>query len=411
MAPTLYRTTFRQLNGLSMHDMVEALDKIKKNGLLDELFQYDKEMEAASVNSERIKVAMYAVRYKGVGGLAFQLAFDNVLKRLEEGAEDELLAYVDLKYLARKKLKEKLREANGFKALTAEEKDQLLQYIDSDIGDIRSSEDIQQMYKQLDVKLPGYEFSATFDPKLDINKPSTFRKLLSRQTNQAGTVSVDAGFFNSRRQPYVTTGPDEVKKFKFKSKKADALKYEVEIDKQKIAVYVAKDQKAANGLFHSIDDVAKGLAALPVHSRAVVKKVFIEPAQNPDDAYWAKEYKSKNFRSYMTAGAKGTVNIYPASSALSQDELDISMVHETGHTLALSKWGESHSGPKWAPWKKAMKKDGLAASSYAKKSPTEDFSETLALYEKVKGTYKEDQLRTLMPERMKILDAQFLKKP
>jgi hypothetical protein len=160
--------------------------------------------------------------------------------------------------------------------------------------------------------------------------------------------------------------------------------------------------KNPSGSTHSIDEVAKGLAALPEASLALVKRVDVEPNKNPDDAYWAKEYNDPNFESYMTAGGDGVVNIYPVPQ--SQDYLDGTMIHETGHILSNTMWGSDTSGKGWDDWKAAAAADKNIPSEYAKSSPAEDFSETLQLYYQVKGTPQEKVERALYLERFKMID-------
>jgi type VI secretion system secreted protein VgrG len=190
----------------------------------------------------------------------------------------------------------------------------------------------------------------------------------------------------------------------FKSGQADALKYEVTVGNRTIPVYIPKDLKAVQGgKIHSIDEIAKGLAALPEQNRQLVKEVNINPGPNPADAYWAQEYKTPNFRSYMTAGAAGVVNVYPSPGGQSQDYLDGSLIHETGHIWTKQNWGPDND-KRWDDWKKAIQTDPDAASKYASSSPSEDFSETLQLYHQVKGTPDEAGFRKAMPDRFKIID-------
>jgi hypothetical protein len=260
------------------------------------------------------------------------------------------------------------------------------------------------------------------DPAADKTNPETFRKFLQDQPGLPYVTSSAAtpGEFDGRRSPYTVTGPTDVAGYTgFASGTADALRYEVEIEGRKIPVFMPKNPSATE-TYQSIDEVAKGLAALPKAVRDRVDSVKVEPGRNPSDAYWEKEYGIPNFRSYMTAGADGNINIYPGKA--SQEVLDVSMVHETGHILSKQVLGETGSatrglvdgisdffgGTTWNDWKEAMKNDGVAPSVYAKtaaaSSPDEDFCETLALYMKVKGTPREAQLRAIMPERFAMLD-------
>jgi hypothetical protein len=229
------------------------------------------------------------------------------------------------------------------------------------------------------------------------------RDFLTNQSTAPNVVAAINGPGTLARAPYTLHGPTEVKNHPFRSGAADASRYEVEIGGRRIPVYVPAQPNAANGSFHSIDQVARGLAALPASSRAVVNQVSVDPAQNPDDAYWAKQYNDPNFRSYMTAGADGNVTIYPTQGAQGQDALDGSLIHETGHTLSMRAWG-GENDKRWNAWRAAGQSDGIRPSSYAASSPGEDFSETLTLYQRVRGTPQEAEFRAMMPERFRILD-------
>lgn len=225
----------------------------------------------------------------------------------------------------------------------------------------------------------------------------------TKQDTVPDVVAPDKGAFDGKRAKYTVGKPTEVKDHGFRSGKADALKYDIEIGGKKISVYMPKSPGGKAGHVHSVEEVAKGLAALPESSRKLVTSVEVNPGQNPDDSYWAKEYKQPGFRSYMTAGKSGTVSIYPSSSDQGQDYLDGTMIHETGHTWTAQNWG-SADDKRWDDWKGAVKKDGNVASKYARASVSEDFAETLQLYHQVKGTPKEAEVRKKMPERFKIID-------
>ena len=253
------------------------------------------------------------------------------------------------------------------------------------------------------------------DAAIDKTNPETFRKFLTDQPGLAGVVAQNAepGEFDARRRPYNVTGPTEVKDHGFQSGKADALRYEVEIDGKKVPVYMPKNPDP-NETYQTIDEVAKALAALPKVSFDSVNSVSVNPGRNPDDAYWAKEYNRPDFRSYMTAGSAGDISIYPGKQP--QQVADVSLVHETGHILSKRILGENTDGgfidsvrdffgaTTWNDWKEAAAKDGVSPSAYARSSPDEDFAETLALYMKVKGTPREAEIRAIMPERFALMD-------
>ena len=228
---------------------------------------------------------------------------------------------------------------------------------------------------------------------------------LRDQPSAPNVVAAINGPGTLAREPYTVHGPTAVPGHGFRSGTADANRYEVEIAGRRIPVYLPAQPNAANGNFHSIDQVARGLAALPASSRAVVNQVSVDPAQNPDDATWAQRYGDPNVRSYMTAGADGNVTLYPTLSTPSQDAIDGSLIHETGHTLSMRTWGNDSNGSRWNDWRTAIQNDGIRASRYAANSPGEDFSESLVLYQRVRGTPQEAEFRAMMPERFRILDG------
>lgn len=203
-------------------------------------------------------------------------------------------------------------------------------------------------------------------------------------------------------------GPTQVPEHNFSSGRAAANRYEVEVDGRRIPVFMPRNPNPANGHSPTIEQVAQGLAVLPPASRALVDRVNVEPGQNPQDAYWRSRYpndpNARNFRSYMTAGADGTVTIYPSEHPQSQAVLNDSLIHETGHTLSMRRWGDDSSGRRWADWRNAIQRDGIRPSNYSANAPGEDFSESLVLYQRVRGTPQEAEVRAMMPERFRILD-------
>jgi hypothetical protein len=146
---------------------------------------------------------------------------------------------------------------------------------------------------------------------------------------------------------------------------------------------------------------------------ALIKRIDLNPAVNPDDAKWAadpgyaKATGGSFPGSYMTCGSDGVVSIYPTAPehAQSVEELSAALLHESGHAESDKAWGDSPSDKGWDPWKAAMASDGLSASKYAQAAPTEDFAETWLQYQQVRGTPREYELSKLMPARFAILKA------
>lgn len=181
---------------------------------------------------------------------------------------------------------------------------------------------------------------------------------------------------------------------------------------------------------HSPEQVAKALAAMPPELRRLVNSVTVSPTRNASDSYWTKRYNRDArsggdpteattykdwaaryrhsrrgppapFRSYATAGKAGDITFYPTARATAQGYLDKTMIHEAGHTYSARNF------PGFEAWDRARKADGIVPSNYARNAATEDFSETLELYHTVRGTTLEPQMRKMMPDRFRLIDAMF----
>jgi hypothetical protein len=105
----------------------------------------------------------------------------------------------------------------------------------------------------------------------------------------------------------------------------------------------------------------------------------------------------------MTAGADGIVDIYPDTSPYNPTTGRTSIEHESGHTVSQQLWGTDTTNKKWKPWRDAMKRDGISASTYARSSADEDFAEHWALFMEVRHGPREEELRLLFPARWAIL--------
>ncbi len=288
-----------------------------------------------------------------------------------------------------------LTTSPGFAGLPEAEQTRMLQYVGG-TNDYLSDRARPEMDRLL--RDPAYTSASPADQTA---------RLRQFMTDQPGIVGVTNGLghdFTAQRRPYTVSAPTAVDSHAFQSGAAPALRYDVTIDGRTVPVYMPATTDPANGAFHNIDEVARGLAALPAANLALINSVRVDPQRNPQDAHWATTYNDPNFRSYMTAGADGNVSIYPSATATpAQSVVDASFIHETGHVLSGQRWG-ADSDARWQPWQQAMASDGLRISNYAKNSQGEDFSETLTLYQMVRGTPQEAEMRALMPERFRILD-------
>src|SRR5262249_32806560 len=144
--------------------------------------------------------------------------------------------------------------------------------------------------------------------------------------------------------------------------------------------------------------------------RAQIVAVVLNAVVNPEDAYWAAEYKRPNFHSYMTAGEAGIVRIYPDKAAKplqTQNYQCGTMNQESGHTWSYKTWGTDKTKGKWIEWKAAMDKDRVYVSDYAKASIAEDVAETIKVYGSTRGTPKFEEYRKMVPNRFKMLDSEY----
>lgn len=208
---------------------------------------------------------------------------------------------------------------------------------------------------------------------------------------------------------YRVSGPSTSYLHKFVSGRSlTAHKYEIATGGARVPVFVSP-ALAKNGLKTlSIEQIAQGLSTLPRASLDLVKGINLEGQANQHDAAWAHQYETGSFKSYMTAGSNGVINIFP-SDAHDMNALNEVLVHEIGHILSHGAWGYGETAG-WAAWKRAAEKDAVVVSQYAEKSPEEDFAEVFVAYVAVKGTPQETDLRATMPARFALIDQLLLQK-
>ncbi len=388
--PPDFKQAFTTLNGLSMDDMLKILQDLKARGFLQDMINNLQGSNTAGLNESRLRVAMLAVKLMGIFSLeSFKQNFKDDLSKVEPEGR-----YAVLHLIARNSPAiGKLKLTKGFQALGPDAQEKLLTYVGGINPEISDPARLR-----LETLLD--------DAKADLDDPMTFRKFLTgpQDTNP---LNAQEGTFDGKREIYELAGPEEKKGYAFKSHYEAALKHTVKFGEKVIPIFSPKKPDPKLGEFHSVDEIGDGLAATPKKVRDLIVKVNIEPRRNPEDAYWEKEYKEKGFRSYMTAGGDGVVEIYPQIANPKQNGVDSSIIHETGHILSEKKWGGNVKGPRWKPWRQAMKQDNVVASGYAKNSPAEDFSEALSLYAIMQAKPPEErgEYRDMMPARFKILDA------
>ncbi len=231
---------------------------------------------------------------------------------------------------------------------------------------------------------------------------AALRRFLSEQPFLPTVVATPPGTFAMQRAVIKVTDTGEQVEGVFSTDPGPAKKHVVEINGHSVTVF-APSQPDPKLAYHSVRSVARALAALPPAALAMVERVKIEPQRNPDDAELAKVLNDPDFESFMIV-ENGTVWMYPDPNPATQDRIDGGLVHETGHLLSWLLWGRSTDDPRWNRWKAAMARDHFFASDYARDSVAEDFGETYQLYQMVRGTKAEAELRAVMPARFALID-------
>ena len=205
-------------------------------------------------------------------------------------------------------------------------------------------------------------------------------------------------------------GPTEKKDFDFSGKKADGEEW-VATYSDSVTVKIIAPKAPTPGYHnHTVQEVANAAGYMPKSARSVITLIMLNPVVNPDDAHWAAEYHQTDFHSYMTAGVKGVVTIYPDKTTNALPDNDgrrSAMVHETGHTWSYKTWGENTKKGKWIDWKKAMDDDKVSVSGYATAAIDEDVAETIRVYVSTKGTPRYAEYDKLVPHRFAIVKKEY----
>ena len=202
----------------------------------------------------------------------------------------------------------------------------------------------------------------------------------------------------------------EVKNYAFQGKTADAEKTIVKFKDGAIVPILSPKAPTPGFHNHTVVETADAAAYLPKEVRKLITEVVLGPVTNPDDPYWATKYKTPDFHSYMTSGVAGVVTIYPDKTAKPSPDANYqrgTLMHETGHTWSYKNWGVDTSKDKWLVWKAAMNKDKIAPSGYAMNSIGEDVAEAIQVYASTKGSPAFEEYKKMMPNRFKILTAEY----
>jgi hypothetical protein len=216
------------------------------------------------------------------------------------------------------------------------------------------------------------------------------------------TVESSKANFDRIRKPATLGEPKETTyKFPGDDDEQDALEYEVDVDGRKKKLIMPKNAPDEKSL-PTAQQLADAMGTVPGPQLDKITQVVASPNPNPDDEYWAKEYKIPDFSSAATGGTSG-VTFYPQDN-WSQEFTDSTIIHEGGHSYSKDLWSDDD---KKKAWKKATTDDGRSPSKYADSSTDEDFSESLVMYSLSKGTACEKTAKQLYPNRYQALDDLF----
>jgi hypothetical protein len=242
--------------------------------------------------------------------------------------------------------------------------------------------------------------------KSDAEQGKTLKGVIG---NKDASPSVVAEQVDVKPVDVSLAGPIEKRGFAFSGKNADAESWTATYSDGASFEIVAPKAPEPGLHNHSVSQAADAARYLPASSRKLIKRVMLNAVTNPDDPHWAAEYHEADFHSYMTAGASGTVTIYPdkRTKALPDDNyMRGTMIHETGHTWSYQNWGRDETKGKWVDWKKAMDADRVSVSGYAKAAIAEDVAETVQVYGSTKGKPKFEEYKRMVPHRFAILEKE-----
>jgi hypothetical protein len=377
---------FRYLDKAGIGDMQDVFTRTERQGGFQRLVDMV-EFPPEGTDKPRLRVAVLAWRHRRRASRAmFEIEHRDDIAQLKALDREEFLGWLGMEADA----VTKLHGTEGYKKLSQAERDRLDVYVGG--GTSLSAGALAELEKLL------------ADSKKDKSKGATFNTFLHDQKGIAGGVSPTPEL----RLEHMTelSSPVDVKNFTFASGKADAVRRDLTVgerDATVIPIYMPKNPLPAGTQLPSIDEIVSMIATANAHTRRAIVQVRANPGRNPQDAFWASTKGMAGFRSFMTAGSDGIVDIYPQTGPTAAGNLRTSVEHESGHVVSQKAWGDNTAGPKWAPWREAMRKDGFSTSKYAKTGVADDFAEAWALLMEVEGTEREKEIETLMPARYAIL--------
>ena len=373
---------FAFLERASLGDMEDCFRRTEQKGGFARLVTF------ADVAAPRVRVAIRAWHHARQGSRAtFEIEHRDDLAKVSPTDRAAFLDWIGREAGA----VTQMRATEGYKKLSQEERDRLDVYVGG--GTSLSEGALAELQKVLD------------KPSQDKSKAATFQRFFKAHKGIApGSRAVRDPRLEHTSE--ITEGPVDVSGYGFASGTADAQRWTVkvgEVDATPISVYLPKNDLEEGLFLPTIEEIVTMLASANERTRRSIVTVRGNPGRNPSDRSLGAARGLRGFRSYMTAGAEGIVDIYPQARAFGAADQRVGAEHESGHVVSMRAWGNSPHGPKWAPWREAMRKDGFASSAYAKTNILDDFAESWAMLMEVEGSARETEVEILMPARYKLM--------
>ncbi|MBZ4401958.1 hypothetical protein [Myxococcus sp. AS-1-15] len=299
-------------------------------------------------------------------------------------------------------------ESEAFSQLEPREQERLLQLVGGTNPQL-SQPIRQELFRNVD----NVFRSAEVEPEDQANYLRNYLPDMRQQVPGAPDhVPTTETPYDARRRDVAVENLHEV----FEPKPGFPTQYEVVVDGKSVRVTMwPPPEPLPEGRRQlDVESVANAIAALPAWARESLKKVHIKGTAHKLDT----TNPDQNRKAFMAADDKGVVTIHPIwglpeDPKQLQNHIDGTLVHELAHTVSKQAWPKTSD---WDAWTQAMETDGVSPSRYPQrklksegleKAMQEDFSEAVKLYDQVRGTPYEAELRAMMPKRFELLDRFF----
>jgi hypothetical protein len=291
-------------------------------------------------------------------------------------------------------------ESDGFTALDLAEQERLIRYVGGENPYIS-----QPARRQLDALMQDESFRA-------MNATEQAERLRQFTSAESPFEVLAPPPGSTRPLVDATLGPAQATSHPFLAGQAAGQSYSVQIDGRTVEVIVPDNVVPGSGAHPSVQQVVDGLRSIPEANRAAVDRIILETAPDARNGTFAS-----GANSYMTAGADGSVRLFPQEGTPPIEFFSSTLVHETGHILTHRAWGAPTSyvdgagqtrfryeGAEWDRYAAAAQEDGVLPSGYSRTDIGEDAAETARIYAMVRGTPFEAEVRAIYANRFELLD-------